>query len=322
MSAPSNPTLRVAARDARVVRCREICRDHVRIEAVLTGFPASAPGQFLQVLCHDPDDPAPRFIEWSDSPTPGLARPAPAEDTAWLRRPFSIADRWDDPDGPTHLEVISRAVGPGTRWLSKLRPGDTLDLSGPLGRGFDIPDVQRPLVLIGGGVGIPPLLYVARVLAQRGALDVTCIFGATTRDLLPVPLCQQPRADGVATRCVELPGNARFPALVTTDDGSMGMRGYTTTALRAWAALRADAASALICACGPDGMLRAVAGVTRELGMTCQLCIEKPMACGFGTCLSCVTRIRDERADGGWRWALACTDGPVFDRDALLEYAP
>ncbi|QOJ14968.1 MAG: hypothetical protein HRU75_10070 [Planctomycetia bacterium] len=318
----ANPSSRVAARNARVLRCTDICREHVRIEAELDGFPASAPGQFLQIQCHDSDDPAARLIEWTDMPRTGSAGGvASADETAWLRRPFSIADRRDAPDGRTQLEVISRAIGPGTRWLSKLRTGDTLNLTGPLGSGFRIAEVNRPMVLVGGGVGIPPLLYLARALAARGAADVTCIFGATTRDLLPVPLRGEPTSDSTPTPCVELPGGAPYPTLVTTDDGSIGMRGYTTQALSTWAATRAAAESTLVCACGPDGMLRAIARLTRELRMACQLCIEKPMACGLGTCLSCVTRIRDGRADGGWRWALACTEGPVFERDALLEYA-
>lgn len=320
MSLPM-PTPRLAAVDARVVRNLVLCRDHVAIEAVLPGFPASSPGQFLQLLCSEGDAAPGRSLPWPEPARPAIRLTPGPEEEAFLRRPFSIADRWDDADGTTHLLVISRAVGPGTRWLAALAVGDTLNLTGPLGRGFDLEDLNRPLVLLGGGVGIPPLLYLARVLHARGARDVTCIFGAMQRDLFPVPLTAEPDSGGRPLACLDLPAAAPFAAIVTTDDGSLGMKGYTTAALRAWSLQRRAAATPLVFACGPDGMLRAAARETRALGMDCQLCIEKPMGCGLATCLSCVTQVFDPAAAGGWRWALACRDGPVFPRDALLEYA-
>lgn len=315
--------VRVAAVDATVVRNTSLCRDHVAIEAALRSFPPSEPGQFLQLLCTDELETPARSVDWSADTPPALHLTPGTDEIAMLRRPFSIADRWEAADGRSHLVVISRAVGPGTRWLARLRAGDSLNLSGPLGRGFRIPDTARPLVLVGGGVGIPPLLYLARELHTRGILDVTCIFGSMSRDLFPVGLRESPATDGRATPCLALPSDAPFPAIITTDDGSLGLRGYTTTALRTWAEQRApkSADAPLVLACGPDGMLRAVARETRSLGFACQLCIEKPMGCGLGTCLSCVTQIVDTTKPAGWRWALACTDGPVFDRDALVEYA-
>lgn len=239
----------------------------------------------------------------------------------FLRRPFSIADRWTDDDGSQHLVVISRAIGVGTGWLDRLRPGQVLNLSGPFGRPFCVPQRGTSLVLVGGGVGIPPLLYLARRLQELGHEDVTVIFGATTRNLFPVPLTEEPRADGTPMCCVRLPGNAPYAAAVTTDDGSFGLRGVVTDALAVWERSRqSQRSSTTVFACGPEGMLRAVAGRTREHGFACQLCIERTMGCGFGTCLSCVTRVRDPSRDPGWRWALTCSDGPVFERDALFDY--
>ena len=75
----------------------------------------------------------------------------------------------------------------------------------------------------------------------------------------------------------------------------------------------------MVFACGPEAMLHAVAARTRALDWDCQLCIETVMGCGLGTCLSCVVRVRDDRRSAGWRWALSCSEGPVFERDTLLD---
>ncbi len=232
-----------------------------------------------------------------------------------LRRPFSIADRWDD-GSRAFLTVISRAIGRGTTWLDALRAGDELDVSGPHGQGFRLPRQSRPIVLVGGGVGIPPLLYAARELQARGMTDVTVVFGVTTGALLPLKLLCEPSADGAALVCLDLPGGAGYPAIVTTDDGTLGLPGRVTDGLAQYNARHApDAQTPLVLACGPEPMLAAVARSTRQLGYDCQLCIERYMGCGLGTCLSCVVRVYD--ATGGVRWALSCQEGPVFDRDVL-----
>jgi len=311
----------VCARDARVVNVTVICREHIEVEFVLPEFPASNPGQFLQVRCADEVGTMPTVLTWpaDEFPSPELGdRQRPR---AFLRRPFSIADQWQDDSGQTHLCVISRGVGVGTGWLERLRPGEALNITGPLGHGFDIPGPDVPVVCIGGGVGIPPLLYLARRLQELGHRDVTAVFGATTRELLPLRLSGEPAADGTPRRCVELPAGAPFEAIITTDDGSLGMAGLVTDAVHRWCVqpnTRQGRPTAL--ACGPEPMLWAAAGLTRKFNLDCQLCIERTMGCGLGTCLSCVVRVADSTRPDGWRWALACSDGPVFDRDALLDY--
>jgi dihydroorotate dehydrogenase electron transfer subunit len=315
-------TTSVCAVDACIASSETICRQHVVLEFTLPTFPSSAPGQFLQLLCRDARDADLGVQSWPTDGFPSL----PAEDLAggepFLRRPFSIADHWGGADGLAHLRVISRAVGTGTRWLERLRPGNTLNLTGPLGRGFRIPPAETALLLIGGGVGIPPLLYFARRLHELGRTNVTMLVGATSRALLPLRLTAEPAADATPTVCVELPGEAPFPTIVTTNDGTAGVRGVATDALQAWDARRGDKQQpTLICACGPEAMLRAVARITAQRGWACQLCIERNMGCGLGTCLSCVVRVRDAARETGWRWGLACTDGPVFPRDDLLDYS-
>lgn len=313
------PTRCVAS--AQIVRCTPICREHVVIELSLRHFPPSQPGQFLQLLCRHAEDAEPALREWVDSAFPTLLDADLRGRQPYLRRPFSIGDRTDTPDGTTHLCVISRSVGPGTRWLEQLQPGDTLSIIGPLGRGFRIPADDVPLILVGGGVGIPPLLYLARRLHELGRRNVTAFIGARTRALLPVPLIVEPARDGAPTACVEFPGGARHGTAITSDDGTVGLHGTATDGLQRWHKRdRGRAVSAVVFACGPDGMLQAVAHVTRDFGLACQLCIETNMGCGLGTCLSCVVRVGDAGQRRGWRWALACTDGPVFARDELLDY--
>lgn len=308
---------RACAVPARVTRRITLCREHVQLEFNVPAFPPSQPGQFLQLQCRDDDPAEPRLLEWHEGRYPPLSAELWDGGRPYLRRPFSIADRSGNPDGSATMAVISRAIGIGTRWLDRVAVGHSLNISGPLGRPFRVPPDARPLVLMGGGVGIPPLLYLARVLHAAGTREVTIVFGATTRALFPVPLQAEPDPSGASIPCLRLPADAPYSAIVTTDDGTMGLRGYVTAALDR---LRPGGGAApLVLACGPEAMLRSVATRTRALGWECQLCVETVMGCGLGTCLSCVVRVRDARRPAGWRWAMACTDGPVFDRDELLD---
>lgn len=271
--------------DARVVRKSTLCREHVLVEVEAPQFPPSCPGQFVQLRCDAPGRAAASIVEWPSDQVPVLPDKHLAAVMPYLRRPFSIADRTDSFAGGVRLAFVSRTVGPGTRWLSQLCPDDTLNLIGPLGHGFRIPPSGMPLLLVGGGVGISPLLYLARHLHDLGRADVTLLFGATTRDLLPVRLTCEPSATGDAVPCVALPGGANYAAVLTSDDGSVGLRGVVTDGLRAWCAARGAVSrgSAPVLACGPDRMLSAVARLTRELNLPCQLCIERKMGCGCAT---------------------------------------
>ena len=308
---------RLIATDASIVRVDHICREHVRIELAAPGFPASTPGQFLELRCNQEFESWQREHEWSEGRFPTFSDPSWQGRVPYLRRPFSIADQFDS-QGKTTVAVISRRIGPGTDFLDGLRQNTSLNISGPLGIGFRIPEAGRPLLLIGGGVGIPPLLYLSRVLWARGHRDVHVIFGAMSRDLFPVSVCKEPDCGGEPRNCLDLPGDAAFAAVVTTDDGTLGMSGRVTDAV---SKIASRLKSPLVFSCGPDRMLHAVSRQTRELGWDCQLCIEKNMGCGVGTCLSCVTRVVDPAKPNGWRWALTCSDGPVFDRDRLVEYS-
>src|SRR5687767_14733264 len=160
-----------AARDqylSTVVENRLLCREHYRLVLQLPEFPPTEPGQFIQVACRDTtfDYSPEREIDWTQGQPLGRLGAELMQPLAYLRRPFSLAGRSDGPDG-VHLELIQRTVGVGTHWLADLKPGDQVDVVGPLGNTFRLPEENEVALMVGGGVGIPPMLYVAQRLAGR-----------------------------------------------------------------------------------------------------------------------------------------------------------
>ena len=208
-------------------------------------------------------------------------------ESVFLPRPFSILRA----DG-RHLAVLSKAVGVGTRALFACQPGQQVWVLGPLGQGFRRDDAA-PSILVGGGVGLPPLYALAERMAGEGAVP-RVIVGARTADQV---LLQEELA--------ELGAEVH----VMTDDGSAGGRG--TAADRLEELLRARAAECRVYACGPEPMLAAVADLCRRSGTPCQVAVEEHMACGFGACQGCAVRT----AAGGYD--LVCRDGPAFDAERL-----
>ncbi len=161
----------------------------------LPQFPPTEPGQFVQVACRDLDqDYSPEYeAEWEPGRRPlDLCGRELMSPLAMLRRPFSLAGRRDTPDG-VELDLIHRVVGVGTDWMSKLKPGDRVHVLGPLGNQFALPP-EKGALLVGGGVGIPPMLYLAARLVGRRAV---AFCGALTRDLLPFTVTNDaPAPDG------------------------------------------------------------------------------------------------------------------------------
>ena len=197
----------------------------------------------------------------------------------FLRRPISVFDR-----GEHAVTLIYKAVGEGTRQMSRMRAGEILDVLTGLGNGYDLSRAGDSPLLLGGGVGVPPLYWLARELRAQGK-RVTAVLGFNTG--------------------AEVFGEAEFRSLgcdtlVTTVDGSCGRKGFVTDALP-------DGYSYFY-ACGPMPMLRAVnrAAVTEG-----EFSLEERMGCGFGACMGCSIRT----ADGFKR---VCREGPVFRKSEIL----
>lgn len=216
--------------------------------------------------------------------------PAPAD--AILRRPFSVFKAGAD----GRLEIVYKAVGRGTEAMTRLEPGDALDLIGPLGNGFPTPAKDTVPLLVAGGYGMAALYLQARESARKG---VVFVGGRSAGDIL----------------CLDEFAALGWDVRVSTEDGSTGLRGLVTGALDAWLAGRGSAEPELF-ACGPNPMLRAVGERAIAGGWKAWLSMDRHMGCGVGACLTCVQKISDGR--GGWVWARVCREGPVFEcRDVV-----
>lgn len=205
----------------------------------------------------------------------------------FLRRPISInfVDREQN-----ELWLLLAAVGEGTRRLAQLEPGDKLNCLLPLGNGFTMPRrADERLLLVGGGVGVAPLLYMGAEMAA-GGLEPTFLLGArTARDLLMLN---------------EFEKYGRV--LVTTEDGSQGERGFVTNH-----SILGQERFTRIATCGPTPMMKAVARYARRADVDCEASLENLMACGLGACLCCVEKTTEGNL-------CVCKDGPVFNIKKLL----
>ena len=213
---------------------------------------AASPGQFLHIRCEGYQ----------------------------LRRPISIAGVAGD-----RLTVVFEIKGKGTRWLSRRKAGDVLNVLGPLGHGF--PEARGKVLLVGGGVGVPPLVMLARKLREQGK-DVTAVLGFNTME--------------------EVFGQAAFEimgvnTIVTTADGTFGTKGFVTDAM--------PEDYSYFYTCGPEPMLKAVYRKTKTSG---QFSFEERMGCGFGACMgcSCKTITGNKRI---------CREGPVLEKEEILSWA-
>jgi dihydroorotate dehydrogenase electron transfer subunit len=302
-----------------------LCREHFRLVLSLPEFPRTQPGQFIQIACNDiPDEEVSLGeFDWSGPSSVDSLNQEFANPVAVLRRPFSLAGRRDFADR-IELDIIHRVVGLGTHWLAELRAGDSVGILGPLGNIFQPPAAGSPAILVGGGVGIPPMLYLAEILTGKKAV---AFAGAVTRDLLPLTI----EMENCASDSVE-PRNsiAEFsrhgiPSVITTDDGSFGFRGFVTQALEKYLdRILTQNEHPTIYTCGPEAMMKRVADIAIRRNLPCQVAVERAMACGMGTCQSCCIRVKKKNPaqvplpGKDWCYRLACTDGPIFQAAELL----
>lgn len=227
-------------------------------------LPVILPGQFLEVL-------------------------VPGSPATYLRRPFSIYDVIQD---QRMITVLIKSVGEGTRALAGLQEGDLVNVIYPLGKSFSEPERQRAL-LVGGGVGIAPMLWLAKTLHSKGKIVDVLIGGRTNNDIIE-PWLYEPF------------GNV----FICTDDGSMGEKGMVT---QHSVFSHPDFGYDKVYACGPDPMMKAVARLAYAKSVPCEVSLENLMACGIGACLCCIV----ETMDGN---KTTCVEGPVFDSRELAGW--
>lgn len=210
--------------------------------------------------------------------------------TTFLRRPISI-NNVDASRNELHLLVA--AIGDGTRKLAQLKKGETLNVMLPLGNGFTMPqDRTKKHLLVGGGVGVAPLLYLGNKIKETGG-EATFLLGArTAKDLLMIDEFRQ------AGR-----------VFVTTEDGSEGEKGFVTNH-----SILSKEKFDMISTCGPKPMMMAVARYAKAADMECEVSLENKMACGLGACLCCVEKTQDKGN------VCICTEGPVIN-SKRLEWA-
>ena len=272
------PSSRAACK-ARVLKFHEVAPSHYQMRLNSPSLSKVAqPGQFVHVLS------APNSDSFGFDPL--------------LRRAFSIMNVGKDEESEkkTTIEILFRVEGRGTKLLAQAQVGDEIDLIGPLGRPFDLSPfgiyfdsnqslfhvkqsaLQNRAILVGGGVGVPPLAYLGDILSENGVVVEAIIGARTEREIIGW--------NELSGCCGHLD--------VTTDDGSRGHRGRVTDVLseslgRAVEDRCADAV--VVYACGPLPMLRAVAQLCAQLGVKCQVSMEENMPCGIGVCNGCVVRV-------------------------------
>lgn len=276
----NSPVMRPSECQVEVVANKPIAPEyfslHLAGSARLARF---RPGQFL-------------MLGWADGWDPLLSR---AMSIRRARNAGRIAE----------VEILYKVCGRGTTLLAAMRPGRSLRVVGPLGNGFEIPKKATDVVLIAGGIGVPPIAALTEALATRRAARETTIAvflgGRSKADLL----------------CVQDLRRAGATVHVATEDGSTGHKGLVTELLEQYLRSQPPDPSPRLYACGPYPMLAAIAPIAEQYDLPYQASLEANMACGFGACMGCVTPMKgDDERERTYR--LVCKDGPVFDSRKIL----
>ena len=210
------------------------------------------------------------------------------DDSKLLPRPISICEVKDD-----SLRIVYRVVGGGTKIMSTYQEGDEIQIIGPLGNGFDMKDGKA--ILVGGGIGIPPMVELAKNLSEKiGKENVISVMGYRDELFLVDELEQF------------------STVVIATEDGSTGTKGTVIDALD-----ENGVDGDVLYACGPIPMLKALKDWANGKGIECQVSLEERMACGIGACLACVCKTKEKDEHSNVCNKRICKDGPVFDANEI-----
>ena len=234
-----------------------------------------------------------------------------------LRRPLSYL-RSSKEDGT--VEFMYKTVGHGLESLSQLKKGDEIKIMGPIGNGFAIPSGKKSAILIGGGVGIPPVLFMGEEINKiKGGIDLVAFFGSEIP--FPFETCDSdlvmPGLDLSVNKTIDDMEKLGIPCRLSSQAGYEGCHlGYVTELAKSMIETLSDGekTETIIYACGPESMLKAVAKLAKDDQLDCVLSLEEYMACAIGGCAGCTVKVLE---DGHERMKRVCVDGPVFDAEQL-----
>lgn len=234
------------------------------------------------------------YSMWIETPAAKDAKPGQFidvyvnDDSKLLPRPISICEVKDN-----SLRIVYRVVGGGTKLMSTYLEGDEIEIIGPLGNGFDMKDGKA--ILVGGGIGIPPMVELAKNLSEKiGKENVISVMGYRDELFLTDELEQF------------------STVVIATEDGSTGTKGTVIDALD-----ENGVDGDVLYACGPIPMLKALKDWANEKGIECQISLEERMACGIGACLACVCKTKEKDEHSNVCNKRICKDGPVFDANEI-----
>ncbi|MGI1690138.1 dihydroorotate dehydrogenase electron transfer subunit [Thermoanaerobacter uzonensis] len=217
-------------------------------------------------------------FEWKGGiPSPGQFVMVDCKGKTFLKRPISVCSADDK-----SMTIVYQVKGEGTKNLSEMKKGDTIEVTGPHGHGFELYE-DKNMLIVGGGIGIPPLLYLAKKIKAKN-LYIALGFKSE------IFLVEEFKNLG--------------EVIVTTEDGSFGKKGMVTQGIE-------DIIDKIdiIYGCGPKPMLKALKEISLKNNIPCQISLEERMACGMGACLVCACKVKK---DGGFEYKRVCKDGPVF----------
>jgi len=235
-----------------------------------------------------------------------------------LRRPFSFTNIEFAGD-EIILDILYCVLGPATLRMKTLKPADTINLIGPLGNGFKIFDDKKLAILAVGGMGAPPLQHLAKELKKQCPQTEVIVFaGAKSLSQLPYFDIKLEKISKEPTFVLGEFAQHNAKALISTDDGSAGFKGFVTKMLKDWLnEKRPDSKKTIIYACGPEAMMSEIAAISSKFNIACQVSLERTMACGTGLCQSCAVKcINKQTKETGYK--LCCKDGPVFRADEVV----
>ena len=257
----------------KIISSKEVAPAHFLIE-IETPFALSdaKPGKFVMIRVSDGLSPV-------------------------LRRPFGI---YNVNEKINSFEVLVRVVGEGTRLLSEMSVGTSLEILGPLGNGFDLDIAGDAPLLVAGGVGVAPLFTLAEALISKGKKVKILVGGREKKDLLVIEDLKEIGAE----------------VLSVTEDGSEGFKGFVTDLMTQ--IIKSEETVTSIYSCGPHLMLKKVGEIALENKLTCQLSLEAIMACGFGVCLGCVIKSCSKDEEKEFDYSRVCCEGPVFNAEEVI----